>query len=103
MIRTKYAGFMSGYKAVVDPINDKIKRLIDTLEDDQSLDSETWGQMYRQLPILQRQRDVAIAEYAGIPFTERALSELHSATTGSRRSAYAYKVLDELPENYCAD
>jgi hypothetical protein len=90
---------MKGYEKVVAPFEQEFIRLRKT-EDDPDMD---FMQFIQHMAMVERHRDIAIAEYAGIPSTRRALDELHAATCGSRRSAYAYIVLDELPDDYCAD
>jgi hypothetical protein len=96
---TKYLAFMEGYEEVVAPFEQEFIRLRET-EDNPDMD---FMQFIERMAMVERHRDIAIAEYAGIPSTRRALDELHAATCGSRRSAYAYIVLDELPDDYCAD
>ena len=93
---------MDGYKNVVAPFEEEFRRLVE-IENTDGLSEETYEQTTQQMGLIQRQRDIAIAEYAGIPSTRRALDELHSAACGNRSSAYAYMVLDELPDDYCAD
>ena len=100
---TKYGQFMHGFEEAVAPFDREIDSLHEAKEAADPADSETYERLFNELIVANRHREIAIAEYAGIPSTSVALAELHRATCGSRTSAYAYMVMDDLPDDYCAD
>ena len=100
---SKYLQFVNGLDDAVAPFDREIDRLREAELAADPADTETYERLFNELIVANRHREIAIAEYAGIPSTSVALAELHAATCGSRRSAYAYKVMDDLPDDYCGD
>ena len=100
---TKYLQFMQGFRNAVAPFDCKIKSLHQAQENADPADSATYERLFNELVTAELRKEIAIAEYAGIPSTSVALAELQAATCGFHGSAYAYKVLDDLPSDYCAD
>ena len=100
---SKYLQFVNGLDDAVAPFDREIDRLREAELAADPADTETYERLFNELIVANRHREIAIAEYAGIPSTSAALAELHAATCGSRRSAYAYKVMDDLPDDYCGD
>ena len=100
---SKYLQFVKGLDDAVAPFDSEIDRLREAYMAADSADSETYERLLNELITAKRHREIAISEYAGIPSTATALSELHLATCGIRRSAYACKVMRDLPDDYCAD
>ena len=99
---SKYLQFVNGLNDAVAPFDRELDRLRETERAADLEDGETNDRLFKEFTTANRHRAIAIAEYAGIPSTPTALSELYLATCGVS-SAYAYKVMGDLPDDYCAD
>jgi hypothetical protein len=100
---SKYLQFVHGLDHAVAPFEREIDRLREAELTADPADTEAYDRLFNELIVAKRHYDIAKAEYAGIPSTPNALAELDLATCGLRRSAYAYMVMDDLPDDYCAD